>query len=305
MWSSAARAAPRSATLPAWWSTAPCWSASPPLSQTNCPGANATFNVSATGTGLSYQWYKGSTPLSGQTASSLNLLGLSAADQAAYSVVVSGTCGTAVSNTASLVVNSPVLVAIPPLSQTNCPGANATFNVSATGTGLSYQWYKGSTPLAGQTASSLSLTGPQRHRSGCLQCGRQWHLRHGGQQHGQPGGQQPRAGQPSPPLSQTNCPGANATFNVSATGTGLSYQWYKGSTPLAGQTASSLNLTGISAADQGCLQCGRQRHLRHRGQQHCQPGGQQPRAGSQSRRSARPIARAPTPPSMSAPPAPA
>ena len=95
---------------------------SAPLSQTNCPGANATFNVSATGTGLTYQWYKGSTPISGQTASSLNLLGISANDQAAYSVVVSGTCGTAVSNTASLVVNSPVLVSQPAAQPDQLPG---------------------------------------------------------------------------------------------------------------------------------------------------------------------------------------
>ena len=33
-----------------------------------------------------------------------------------------------------------VVVASAPVSLTNCPGTSASFSVSATGTGLSYQW---------------------------------------------------------------------------------------------------------------------------------------------------------------------
>ena len=85
------------------------------------------------------------------------LTSVSAADAATYSVVVSGTCGNAVTNSASLTVNQNVVVATAPVSVTNCPGTSASFSVSATGTGLSYQWYKGTTALAGQTGSSLVL----------------------------------------------------------------------------------------------------------------------------------------------------
>jgi len=49
--------------------------------------------------GLSYQWFKGGSALSGQTGSSLILSSVSAADAGIYSVVVSGTCGNSVSNT--------------------------------------------------------------------------------------------------------------------------------------------------------------------------------------------------------------
>ena len=82
---------------------------------------------------------------------------MSAADAGTYSVVVSGTCGNAVTNSASLTVNQNVVVSSAPVSVTNCPGTSASFSVSATGTGLSYQWYKGTTALAGQTGSSLVL----------------------------------------------------------------------------------------------------------------------------------------------------
>src|SRR5204862_4893049 len=76
----------------------------PPVSLTNCLGTTATFSVSAAGTGLSYQWYKDAAVLSGQTDSNLALNNVSAADAGTYSVVVSGTCGVSISNSASLAV---------------------------------------------------------------------------------------------------------------------------------------------------------------------------------------------------------
>src|SRR5262249_25556389 len=79
---------------------------SAPANVTTCPGTPANFNVSASGTGLSYQWYKGGSPMTGQTSSSLNLSSVSASDAATYSVVVSGTCGNAITNSATLSLNT-------------------------------------------------------------------------------------------------------------------------------------------------------------------------------------------------------
>src|SRR5262249_3976931 len=129
---------------------------SAPLNQTNCLGTSASFSVNATGTGLSYQWYKGASVLAGKTSSVLLLSSVSAADAGTYSVVVSGTCNS-VTNNASLTVNQDVAIVSAPLSQTNCPGTAASCSVNATGTGLSYQWYKGGSVLAGKTTSVLSL----------------------------------------------------------------------------------------------------------------------------------------------------
>ena len=137
--------------LTAWWSSDVCGNAvtnsasltvnqnvvvaTAPVSVTNCPGTSASFSVSATGTGLSYQWYKGGSALAGQTGSSLVLTSVSATDAGTYSVVVSGVCGNAVTNSASLTVNQNVVVASAPVSVTNCPGTSASFSVNATGTG--------------------------------------------------------------------------------------------------------------------------------------------------------------------------
>jgi hypothetical protein len=131
---------------------------SAPVSLTNCPGTSVSFNVSATGTGLSYQWYKGTTALVGQTGSSLVLANVSASDAGTYSAVVSGTCGSAISNSAVLIVNATT-VTTPLASVTNNLGTSVTFTTVASGTGpLTYAWKKNGTNITGATTASLTLT---------------------------------------------------------------------------------------------------------------------------------------------------
>ena len=213
--------------------------ASAPVSVTNCPGTTASFAVSATGTGLNYQWYKGGNVLAGQTGSSLVLANVSTSDAGTYTVVVSGTCGNAVTNSASLTVNQNVVVSSAPVSVTNCPGGSASFSVSATGTGLSYQWYKGGNALAGQTSSSLDLNNVSASDAGTYSvtvsgmCGSQV-----SQSASLTVNQ--NVAVVSAPVSVTNCPGSSASFSVSATGAGLSYQWSKDGSALSGQTSNSL-----------------------------------------------------------------
>ncbi len=224
--------------------------ASAPVSLTNCPGTSASFSVSATGTGLSYQWYKGATLLAGQTGSSLVLANVNAADAGTYSVVVSGVCGNAVTNSASLTVNANVVVASAPVSLTNCPGTSASFSVTATGTGLSYQWYKGATLLAGQTGSTLVLANVSAADAGTYAI----------VVSGVCGNSVTNSASLAVndilvisvvPANATNCPGTTASFSVAASGSSLNYQWYKNSAILPGQTNSSLVLNSVSASDAG------------------------------------------------------
>ena len=88
------------------------------------------------GHGLSYQWYKGGSALAGQTGSSLVLNNVSASDAGTYSVVVSGVCGNAVSQSASLTVNQNVVVASAPVSVTNCPGTTRQLQCERDGDGF-------------------------------------------------------------------------------------------------------------------------------------------------------------------------
>src|SRR5439155_9724504 len=171
----------------------------------------------------------------------LTLNNVSATDASVYSVVVSGVCGSPVTNSASLTVNQNVSVSTGPASLSNCPGTSASFSVSATGTSLSYQWYKAGSALVGQTSSGLTLSNVSASDAGTYSvvasgvCG-------GPVTNSASLTVNQNVSVSSGPVSLNRCPGTGASFSVSATGTGLSYQWYKFNSSLAGQTGNSLVL---------------------------------------------------------------
>lgn len=127
-----------------------------PVNQTVCAGGSTSFSVTATGTGLSYQWKKGTVNLtdgnniSGSTSATLLINPVSLSDSSSnYNVVVSGTTPPAViSSNVSLMVNSLPAITTEPASQSVTFGGSAKFIVVATGSGLTYQWKKGSAILA-------------------------------------------------------------------------------------------------------------------------------------------------------------
>ncbi|HEX4263383.1 MAG TPA: Ig-like domain-containing protein, partial [Verrucomicrobiae bacterium] len=216
---------------------------------TNCPGTTANFSVNAAGTGLTYQWYKGAALLAGHTTNVLTLGNVSSTDAGVYSVVVSGVCGLPVTNSATLVVNTNALIVKPMSNATNCPGTIANFSVNAVGTGLTYQWYKGAALLAGHTTNVLTLNNviaadagtysvvvsgvcsATATNSATLFVNENIIVVYGAS------------------TNETVCPGATVNFFEFVTGTDLRYQWYKGTTLLAGQTTNLLTLTNVGVSD--------------------------------------------------------
>jgi hypothetical protein len=83
-----------------------------PVGTSGCEGQNTTFTVVAAGTGsLSYQWKYGATNV-GTNSASFNIPSTTTANDGNYSVVVSGGCGNATSNTVALnVYPSPTTTA--------------------------------------------------------------------------------------------------------------------------------------------------------------------------------------------------
>jgi len=122
-----------------------------PQNVTTDEGTNAVFGVTATGTSLAYQWEKDGVNISGATSSSLTLNSVSSTDEGQYSCVVSNSCGTVTSNSATLTVTTStacITINSQPSSTTVNSGKTASFSVSASGTGLTYKWYKEGTPLS-------------------------------------------------------------------------------------------------------------------------------------------------------------
>ena len=88
-------------------STAPSI-ATQPSGQSVTVGQTATFSVAATGTApLSYQWQKGTTPITGATSASYTTpVTISSDDGSQFQVVVSNSAGSKTSNPATLTVNA-------------------------------------------------------------------------------------------------------------------------------------------------------------------------------------------------------
>lgn len=244
-----------------------------PLAQTACEGDTVSLTVLATGTNLTYQWYKGTTALvnaagiSGVNTANLSFASVSLTDAGAnYQVLVGGGCGPVDSSVvAAIVVNTSPSITTQASNLAACIGANATFNVVASGTALTYQWRRGTVNLAntasvsGVNTAALVLTGITMANAGINYNV----LISGGCAPAVASANvsltvnSPVAITTNPPLTQTVCAGSTVSFGVVATGAGLSYQWRKGTVNLtnagnvAGATSATLTLNPVALADAG------------------------------------------------------
>ena len=102
-----------------------------PITQTVCAGSTVNYTVSATGSGLTFQWLKNGSPISnggnisGATSANLQIAGATLSDNGGYSVTVSGSspCTSATSAAATLIVNQTIIFTGQPATPTTiCQG---------------------------------------------------------------------------------------------------------------------------------------------------------------------------------------
>lgn len=126
-----------------------------------CVGEGYTFSVTASGTITSYQWQRNGIDIAGATTATYTISSIQPGDAGTYQVGVTGaaTCGGErfVSAGATLVVNVPILITAPLVSQTICEGSPVTFAPTATGTITGYRWYRNG-QLLGTTDPTYTLT---------------------------------------------------------------------------------------------------------------------------------------------------
>ncbi|MBN2273598.1 MAG: immunoglobulin domain-containing protein, partial [Bacteroidales bacterium] len=221
-----------------------------PDNVTQCQGTDATFSVTATGTITSYQWRKNGVNISGATNTTLTINNITPADAGSYDVVITGPCGTVTSDAATLTVQTPPVITDQPDPLTQCEGTDATFTVAATGTGLTYQWRKNGTNISGATNAGYTINNITPADAGNYDvvitgtCGTVT------------SNAVALIVQTAPvitnqPDNVTQCEGTNATFTVTATGTGLTYQWRKNGSDISGATNTSYAINNITPADAG------------------------------------------------------
>jgi hypothetical protein len=249
-----------------------------PINTTSCSGSNATFTVAAGGTGLTYNWQVSTnggvswTTVSGATSPTLTLTGVTAAmNNYQYRSVVFGTCSPAGVNSsaATLAINSVVSITSQPSSIGLCAGANATFSVTASGTGLTLQWQVSTdggvtwTNIAGANASSLTLTAVTTGMNNY-----KYRVVHNGTCTTNLNSSEATltvntsANILTQPINVAVCNGSNTSINVTATGSTITYQWQVSINggafanlvnvaPYSGVTTSSLGITSASMVMNG------------------------------------------------------
>jgi hypothetical protein len=125
---------------------------------TICSGQPASFSVTADGAGLTYQWRRNTVPIDGATSSTYSITGTLASQAGTYDVLVGSSCaGPVLSQGATLTVQTPPHIDVPPASQTVCYGQPVQLSVVAAGTNVNYQWRKNGQSLDGETASTYAI----------------------------------------------------------------------------------------------------------------------------------------------------
>ncbi|MBI5009997.1 MAG: hypothetical protein HZB98_10200, partial [Bacteroidia bacterium] len=235
-------------------SAAPSITGQPSSPTAVCAGTGTpSFTVTATGDGLSYQWQEyisswnnitNGGVYSNATTATLTITNPTAGMNGyKYRCVVSGTCSPSVNSDglATLTVQaSPSITGQPSSPSAVCAGTGTpSFTVTATGTGLTYQWQEYVSSwnnitdggvYSNATTSTLTITNPTAGMNGnkyrcvvsgtCSPSANSDGLATLTVHNSSPS----ITGQPSSPTAV--CAGTGTpSFTVTATGDGLSYQW--------------------------------------------------------------------------------
>jgi hypothetical protein len=229
-----------------------------PVSQAVDLGQYVNFSVSAQGENpLSYQWRKDGTAIPGATSSYYGPQVSNASDAGAYTVVITNRNGTVTSATATLTIPAVTLPVITaqPVSQTVRVGDSIYLNVGLQNSyGVTYQWKKDGTAIAGATNysysfyASTSLTGRYTvvvTNSAGSATSTAATIAIASAVTGPSFTAQP--------VSQTVYVGQPASFSAAATSTAgtVTYQWRKNGTDLSGQTSTTLTWTATQTTDSG------------------------------------------------------
>jgi|GEM_PF-656954 len=129
-----------------------------------------TFSVTALGDNLTYQWQHNSTNIDGATNSTYTINNAGTNDVGLYTVTISNSGGSAVSDAQLLTLVYTPVIDTAPVDQNIFVGVSASFSIQAHGgRPLSYQWLQNSNPIAGATNTTYTIYNAQTNQSGYYQ----------------------------------------------------------------------------------------------------------------------------------------
>ncbi len=138
-----------------------------PTGKNVCENDSVSLFADGDGAGATYQWYRNGSIMPGKNTKTLRFALILLADEASYSLHVSGTClPDAVSNEAIVNVIERPAVTVQPTDKNLKVGDTLTLNVDGYGEGITYQWKKNGAVIPGATQKIYRKTGIVRADSG-------------------------------------------------------------------------------------------------------------------------------------------
>lgn len=130
-----------------------------PLEDPLLEGDDITFSIEADVEGTPvYQWFQDGTAIDGATGTSLELTGVTGAEEGDYTVEVSNEAGSVTSMAVTLAVIEVPVILTQPSGVTVKVGGFVNLNVSARTEGTTtYAWFKDGTPVDGATRNVLTI----------------------------------------------------------------------------------------------------------------------------------------------------
>lgn len=224
-----------------------------------CTNTDHTISVAAAGDDLSYQWYHNDLPIVGATHPTYVITNVRPVNAGEYRVVIAGACRSEeVSQTITIDITEQPIIVAAPASVTVCAGAPATFEVSAIGGRLAYQWRFNGVDIEGANGARLTIdevtdadTGTYDvvvtntsapEGSNCIVVVQA------------PSAKLNIASAPvivAQPRNREVCKGSSLDVSILAAGFGLQYQWYRNDYRLDGQTSNALSIQNVKMSDAG------------------------------------------------------
>ena len=244
----------------------------PQDTEVQAAGKTATVTVSAAGDGLEYQWYlrnRGKTLFSKSsvTAAEYSVSMTEASDGRQVYCVVSDKYGNSVqSNTVTLSISDPLAITVQPKTvRVSAAGITARTSVTATGRGLTYQWYVknpggASFQKSSVTQSAYSVKITEENSGRQIYCVVTDYYGETVQSATVVLSIKKELTITTQPKSVRVKPGETAKVTVKATGDGVKYQWYlkdpdKSAFSKSSVTTSSYSVQLTDAKDGRQLYC--------------------------------------------------
>jgi hypothetical protein len=214
-----------------------------PASATIIEGSNSVLSVVASGSKLTYQWYRDGAAIVDATSAIYT-----ATAAGSYYVVVTAEDGSVTSVNAVLTVTSAPVITAEPSSATILAGTSQTLAVAAEGADLAYQWYRDGVAIDGATGASYAASTAGSYMVQVINAAGSM------QSAAATIAVSPNLMAPvvtTQPLSQTVNAGTGVTFSVWASGVSVAYQWYRNDVAIAGATGRTYTITTANANSAG------------------------------------------------------